>query len=109
MLDERYIEERDGTYYVRGHRIPLQVLMYLWNNGASPEAMRQSFATLTLVEVYGAILFYLEHREMLDRHFAQMQAEENLIDAEAQAHLSPLRQEILRRYAALKAQEKAED
>jgi uncharacterized protein (DUF433 family) len=107
MLDERYIKERDGTYYVRGHRIPLKVLMYLWNNGESPEAMRQSLDTLTLVEVYGPILFYLEHREMLDRHFAQVQAEEDRLIAEMRARPSPLREEILRRHAALKAQEKA--
>jgi uncharacterized protein (DUF433 family) len=105
--EERYIEERDRTYYIRGHRIPLRSLIYLWQNGADPESMQRNFDSLTLTEVYGAITFYLEHREELDAQFEQQWAEEQALVDQARANPSPFMLELQRRFAAIQAQQKA--
>jgi uncharacterized protein (DUF433 family) len=57
-----YIEQRDGGFYVRGTRVPLDLLVREFENGAAPESIRQAFPTLSLEQVYGAITFYLGHR-----------------------------------------------
>jgi uncharacterized protein (DUF433 family) len=105
--EERYIEERDGTYYIRGHRIPLRSLIRLWQDGTDPESIQRDFDSLTLTEVYGAITFYLEHREDLDVQFAQQWAEEQALVDRARANPSPFMQELQRRFAAIQAQHKA--
>ncbi len=105
--DERYIEERNDTYYIRGHRIPLKSIVYLWKNGEDPESIQASFDTLKLAEVYGAIAFYLDNREELDKHLEQLWAEEHAIAEQARANPSPFMQELQRRFAAIRARNKA--
>lgn len=66
MMANDHIELRDGGYYVKGTRVPLDSIVYEFRNGASPESIRQAFPTLTLEQVYGAITFYLGHQEQVD-------------------------------------------
>lgn len=71
MIDSRmvandYIEQRDGGFYLKETRVPLDLIVREFRAGASPESIRQSFPTLTLEEVYGAIAFYLGHQEQVD-------------------------------------------
>jgi len=106
-MENRYIEEHNETYYVRGHRIPLKTLIYCWHEGESPEAIQQSFSSLSLVEVYGALTSYLEQQEMLDQHFAQINEEEQRIITEWQERQNGFREELKRRFAVLKAQGEA--
>jgi len=58
-----YIEQRDGGFYIKGTRVPLDSVVHEFRNGASPESIRQAFPTLTLEQVYGAIAFYLGHQD----------------------------------------------
>lgn len=92
-----HVEERDGSYYIQGSRIPIIPLIYHWNNGEAPESIQRKYPTLTLAEVHGAALFYLDHREMLDKHFAQIRREEEAIQAEFEARNAPFREEMQRR------------
>ena len=78
-MDKTYVEQRDGGYYVAGERVSLDSLVYAFRRGASPESIRRSFPVLTLEQVYGAITFYLAHREEIDRY---LEAQEK--DYEAQ-------------------------
>ena len=50
-----YVEDRDGSFYLIGSRVPLARIVSEFQNGASPEAIRSSYSTLSLNEVYGAI------------------------------------------------------
>ena len=85
MPDESaHVEERDGTYYIRGQRVTLDSIIFDWKNGASPETIADNFAILSLAEVYGAITFYLDHRPELDKHFAQLREQERDILAQAE-------------------------
>ena len=102
-----HVEERDGTYYVEGHRVPIISLIYHWNNGADPETIQRDFDTLTLAEVYSAIAFYLDHREKLDVHFKEVRAEETTILAAYDAKNQPFRDELRRRFKALQGLDEA--
>jgi uncharacterized protein (DUF433 family) len=65
-MAQDYIEQRDGGYYIAGTRVPLDCIVFEFRNGASAESIRQTFPTLTLEQVYGAVAFYLEHQAEVD-------------------------------------------
>ena len=66
-----YVEKREGVYYVAGSRVSLDSLVYVFQNGASPESIREGFDSLTLEEVYGAIAFYLANQAEVDSYLAE--------------------------------------
>ena len=65
-MAQGYIEQRDGGFYIRGTRVPLDSIVHEFRNGVSAETIRQAFPTLTLEQVYGAIAFYLGHQAKVD-------------------------------------------
>jgi uncharacterized protein (DUF433 family) len=75
MSVRQYVERCDGDYYVAGSRVLLDGLIYGWLDGQSPETIAQSFPVLTLEEVYGAIAFYLGHRDEVDAYLKQREAD----------------------------------
>ena len=78
-----YIEERNGGYYVASTRVSLDSLVYAFLRGQSPESICQSFAPLTLEQVYGAITFYLANQETVDQHLRQGREEREVLRQEA--------------------------
>jgi uncharacterized protein (DUF433 family) len=70
-----YIEQHDGGYWISGSRVSLDSVVYAFLRGASPESITQSFPVLTLEQVYGAITFYLSHRDEIDGYLAQDEAD----------------------------------
>lgn len=67
-MNDAYIEQRDGAYAVAGTRVSLDSLAYAFLEGQSAEAIAQAFPVLTLEQVYGAITYYLAHRDDIDRY-----------------------------------------
>ena len=61
-----YVEQRDEAYWITGTRVSLDSVVYAFLEGLSPESIVDSFDTLTLEEIYGAIAFYLGHRDVID-------------------------------------------
>jgi hypothetical protein len=51
--------------------VSLDSLVYPFIEGVSPESIVQSFPVLTLEQVYGAITYYLAHRNEVDAHLRQ--------------------------------------
>ena len=66
-----YIEERDGGLYVAGTRVSLDSVVIRFQQGASPERIVQSFPTLKLSQVYGAIAYYLENETTIGEYIAE--------------------------------------
>ena len=60
-MSNEYVEVREGGLYAAGSRVSLASIVYAFREGASPETIRQSFPSLSLAQVYGAIAFYLNH------------------------------------------------
>jgi uncharacterized protein (DUF433 family) len=69
-----YIEKRDQGYWVSGTRVSLDSIVYAFLNGQTAEGIAQSFPTLSLEQVYGAITFYLAHREEVDAYLQKAKA-----------------------------------
>lgn len=70
-----YVEQRDAGYRVAGTRVSLDSVVYAFRSGESPESIAQSFPVLSLEQVYGAIAFYLAHREEVDASLARTERE----------------------------------
>ncbi len=70
-----YIEERNGGLYVAGARVSLDSVVIRFQEGASPEKIVQSFPTLKLARVYGAIAYYLENEEAIKEYLAKSERE----------------------------------
>jgi uncharacterized protein (DUF433 family) len=63
----KYIEKREGGYYIAGTRIGLAVLVEEFRGGESPEAILQGYPSIgSLCKVYGAITFVLENPEGIE-------------------------------------------
>jgi uncharacterized protein (DUF433 family) len=65
-VPQEYVEQRNGGYYVQGTRVSLDSVVSCFNDGESPEAIRQNFPSLTLEQVYGAIAYYLANEKAVD-------------------------------------------
>jgi uncharacterized protein (DUF433 family) len=67
-MDNNYISVVDDVYRITGSRVSLDSIVYDYLSGLSPESIAENFDTLSLEQVYGAIAFYLSHRDEVDRH-----------------------------------------
>jgi len=70
-----YIEERNGGLYVAGTHVSLDSVVISFQEGDSPEQIVQSFSTLNLAQVYGAIAYYIENETTIDEYIAEGQRE----------------------------------
>jgi hypothetical protein len=53
---------------VKSSRDSLDSIVYAFLSGQSAEAIAQAFPVLNLEQVYGAITYYLAHRDDIDRY-----------------------------------------
>ena len=67
-MSTTYVEQRNGVYTISGSRVSLDSIVYAFLAGQSAESIAQAFPVLTLEQVYGAITFYLAHRDEVDRY-----------------------------------------
>src|SRR5713101_3202270 len=74
-MTSEYIEERNGGYYVAGTRISLDSVVYAFNRGNSPDAIQEEYPLLKLPQIYGAIAFYLDHRNDIDGYLENKERE----------------------------------
>lgn len=74
-MHNEYIEQRHGGYYVAGTCISLDSVVYSFNEGQSPEAIKDDFPLLKRAQIYGAIAFYLDHQTEIDQYLADTERE----------------------------------
>ena len=70
-----YVERRDEAYMISGTRVSLDSIVSGFLSGQSAESIAQSFPVLTLERVYGAIAYYLAHRDDVDRYLEARRSE----------------------------------
>jgi uncharacterized protein (DUF433 family) len=61
----------NGTLYVGETRVPLDTVVGVFGMGVSPEEIVRRYDTLCLAEVYGALSYYLAHREEVDAYLSE--------------------------------------
>lgn len=71
MQAVEYVRRRDGGWYVGDSGVSVYSVISLWQQGFSPEEIQASFSPLSLRDVYGTILFYMENRDQLDAYFRE--------------------------------------
>ena len=74
-MAQSYVDQHNGGYWVAGTRVSLDSVVYAFLDGLSPESIVDSFETLTLEQVYGAIAYYLGHRTEIDAYLRRSEAE----------------------------------
>jgi uncharacterized protein (DUF433 family) len=74
-MSKVYVEKVGDAYRVAGSRVSLDSLVHAFLGGQSPEGIVDSFPTLSLEQVYGAITFYLSNRDEIDAYLKQGEEE----------------------------------
>src|SRR5262245_43343175 len=64
-----------GYIHLTGSRIGLNNVVYLYNEGYSPEQIHEEFDTLTLDQINQVISYYHENRAAVDAYIAEGEAE----------------------------------
>src|SRR5947209_635691 len=67
-MSQEYVEQVNGCYRIAGTRVSLDSIVYAFRGGDTAETIARSFPVLTLEQVYGAVAWYLAHREEVDAH-----------------------------------------
>ncbi len=70
-MNTSYVEQRDGTFFVKDSRVSIDSIIHSFLSGESAESIAQAYPVLSLEQVYGAIAFYLAHRAELDAYLQQ--------------------------------------
>ena len=83
--DSPYVQLREGVWYVGASGVGVYSVVAMWQQGYSPEEIQASFPSLTLRQIYGTILYYLEHGETLDAFFREQDTLFRARKAEAEA------------------------
>ena len=68
-------KEPDGTWRVGNTRVLLDLVVYAFNVGRTPEEIVQSYNTLRLEDVYAVVTYYLSHRTEVDAYIQQQERE----------------------------------
>ncbi|MBI4618306.1 MAG: DUF433 domain-containing protein [Planctomycetes bacterium] len=78
-----------------GSRVSLASIVHAYWEGDTPEAIVQSFPTLTLEQVYGAIAYYLARREHVDLEMEGLDRKWDELRSAAKVRNRELRARIL--------------
>ena len=70
---KEYVKQTEGFYRIGDTRVSLDSLVYLFREGLSAESMVESYPSLTLELVHGALAFYLANRPDIDRYLTEGQ------------------------------------
>ena len=87
----------DGSIRIGNSRVLLDLVVYAFNEGRTPEEIVISYPTLKLSEVYGTITYYLDNAEQIDDYIVQREndAEQVWTKIESDPNQKRLRQKIL--------------
>lgn len=78
-----------GVMRVGKTRVPLDTVVYAFNQGASPEEIVMSYPTLTLIDVYAIVNYYVHNRDEVDNYIRQREAEAASIREENEKRFPP--------------------
>ncbi len=96
-------EDRDGAIRLTGSRIPLDTVVYEFNQGATAEQIQDSFPSLSLRSIYGAIAFYLEHQSEVDDYLRRREEEASELRSkiESRPEIAEFRERLRHRRAQM--------
>jgi uncharacterized protein (DUF433 family) len=69
-MHNEYVRMIKGAYRIGDTRVSLDSIVYLFREGLSAESMVESYPTLNLEQVHGALAFYLGNQKHVDEYLA---------------------------------------
>lgn len=75
-------KENGRVIRVRGTRIPLDTVIYAYNDGESVEAIVESYSTLNPADVHAVISYYLRHKADVDAYIKHREQEAEVLRRE---------------------------
>ena len=91
--------DKHGVMRVGNTHVMLDSVVAAFEQGHSPETIRSQYPSLTLEQVYGAITYYLSHRQEVEEYLRRQEGEWAKWRAESERHPSA----VVDRLRALKA------
>jgi uncharacterized protein (DUF433 family) len=70
-----YLDEEEGALRIKGTRVGIEPIVVHFQEGESPEKIAHGFPTVSLAQVYGAIAYYLDNKQLIDNDMAESQRE----------------------------------
>jgi uncharacterized protein (DUF433 family) len=67
--------DHQGDIRVGKTRVPLDTVVFAFNQGATPEEIVMGYPTLDLGDVYAVVNYYLHNRAEVDAYLSQREAE----------------------------------
>jgi len=94
-----------GAVRVGKTRVSLDVVVEAYENGMAPEDMIRAYDTLKLVDVYGAIAYYLRHRDEVQAYMKRREDRAEALRAKIESERPRISREelLVRREAREKA------
>ena len=92
--------DEHGDIRVGSSRVLLDLVVHAFEDGATPETIVRMYPTLTLTDTYGAITYYLRHREDVERYLHEREQRAAKIRERIEARqedMSDIRERLLRR------------
>ncbi len=91
----------DGTIRIEGSRVTLDSIIDEFQRGATAEQIQDDFPSLTIREIYGAIAYYLEHTEAVEKYLREQEqaAETTRQSIDKEQDITGLRKRIRERRA----------
>jgi uncharacterized protein (DUF433 family) len=92
----------DGVIRVGRTRVTLDVVVAVFDAGATPEEIVQQYPSLDLATAYSVVAHVLQHRAEVDRYLTKRQAEATAVRQENERRFAPdgIRQRLLARRSA---------
>lgn len=79
------VRDQAGRLMVPGTRISLDVLVAAFKRGKTPEAIHDSYETVSLGDVYAIFTYYLRHRAEVETYLEEQEREGRAIQARIEA------------------------
>jgi uncharacterized protein (DUF433 family) len=68
-------EDASGALRVGESQVLLELVIRAFQDGAAPESIVQRYSTLSLMDVYSVIAYYLRHREEVELYLERREQE----------------------------------
>ena len=92
-----------GVMRVGKGRLMLDSIIIPFQRGESPESIRSQYPSATLEQIYGAIAYYLGHKQEVDAYLERQEREWARLREEADANPSPVVKRLRDKKANMKS------
>ena len=93
------LKDEAGVLRITGTRVPLDSVIYAFDEGATPEEIVQQYPTLNLADTYTVISYYLQNSDEVEKYLEQRRAQRQELQKEIETRFNPhgLRERLLAR------------